>query len=341
MNVLVDVLLTVLVFAVIIIIHEGGHFIMARLMGIRVNEFSAGMGPKLLSRKRGDTLYSLRAFPIGGFCAMEGEQGDSTDENAFCNKAVWRRIFVVIAGALMNLLLGFFIIFIMTISAPQLESKTVSVVAEQSAAAAAGLQPGDILESVNGNKLFIANDFLTELRRSDNGVATIGLWRDGKYIELKNVDFKIEEEGSKKLAVGFSVYELERNPLSLTGYAAGWTISTGRLIFSSLIDLFSGKYSITDFSGPVGTSAVISQVRQTGARNFFFLVAFMTINVGLFNLLPIPALDGGRLVFLLIEAIRRKPVNPKYENAIHLVSFFLLMGFIVLITYNDIIKLFA
>ncbi len=341
MNVLIDVLLTVLVFAVIIIIHEGGHFLMARLMGIRVNEFAAGMGPKLFSRKRGDTVYSLRAFPIGGFCAMEGEQDDSTDENAFCNKPVWRRILVVAAGALMNLLLGFLIILVMTITTPQLESKTVSAVGEQSAVAAAGLQPGDILDSVNGNKLFIANDFFTELSRSNNGIATVGIWRDGEYMELKDIDFTVEEDGVKKLYVGFSVYELEKNPFSVLGYAAGWTVSTGRLIFSSLIDLFSGKYSITDFSGPVGTSAVISQVRQTGMRNFFFLVAFMTINVGLFNLLPIPALDGGRLVFLLIEAVRRKPVNPKYENAIHLVSFFLLLGFIVLITYNDILKLFT
>ena len=201
MNVLIDVLLTVLVFAVIIIIHEGGHFLMARLMGIRVNEFAAGMGPKLFSRKRGDTVYSLRAFPIGGFCAMEGEQDDSTDENAFCNKPVWRRILVVAAGALMNLLLGFLIILVMTITTPQLESKTVSAVGEQSAVAAAGLQPGDILDSVNGNKLFIANDFFTELSRSNNGIATVGIWRDGEYMELKDIDFTVEEDGVKKLCL--------------------------------------------------------------------------------------------------------------------------------------------
>lgn len=341
MSVFIDILLTILVFGVIIAIHEAGHFMAARLCGIRVNEFALGMGPKLFSKQGKETLYSIRLLPIGGFCSMEGEAESSDDQNAFCNKSVLKRIFVVISGALMNLVLGFLIILVMTVMTPQLESKTVSKVSDTSAAYASGLREGDVLDSVNGNKLFIGGDFLTELSRSDKGIATLGIYRDGQPLTLKDIDFTVAQDGTTRLSVGFSVYEQKKDPLSVVSYAAGWSMSTGRLIFSSIVDLFSGKYSITDFSGPVGTSQIISQVRQSGARSLFFLFAFMTINVGLFNLIPIPALDGGRLLFLLIEAIRRKPINPKYENYVHVAGFVLLMGFFVLITYNDIIKLFT
>lgn len=342
-----SIVVAILIFGMIIFIHELGHFIVAKACGVKVNEFALGMGPKLFGFKKGETTYALRVFPIGGFCAMEGEDADSSDARAFGNKKVWQRILIVIAGAVMNIILGFVLVVCMHSLEERLTSTTVSWFAETQTSHSTGLELGDKIVEINGMRIFTDMDISYQFQSDEDAVFDMVVLRDGKKVELEGVTFAKDENG---LHIDFKVVPDEVTVGNVLKYAAKSTVSYARLVWISLGDLISGTYKINDLSGPVGIVDSIGQVVKSEKDDegidwdalldkLLFLAAFMTINVGIFNLLPLPALDGGRLVFLVIEGIRRKKIKPEHEGIVHLVGLALLMLLMIVVTFNDIVRI--
>lgn len=341
MTIIWTILAAVLIFSVVILVHESGHFITAKLCGIKVNEFALGMGPKLVSFGKKETKYSLRLLPIGGFVSMEGEDEESSDPRSFQKAAVWKRIIVITAGAFMNLLLGFLVLLVTVCGDEAITSRTVSGFYENASTQATGLQVGDTILSVNGRKCYIADDILYEFARINGGTAQMVVLRDGRQVTLPAVTFETytAEDGSNQIVVDFTVLPIEKNFGSVLKEGANWTISYARLIFLSLVDLVTGRVAINNLSGPVGIVSTIASVVSYGFRPVLLLLALITINLGIFNLLPLPALDGGKLLLLLVEAVRRKPLAEKYELIINAAGFVLLMLLMVFVTFNDILRL--
>ena len=343
-------ILAIIIFGVIIFIHEFGHFFVAKLCGIKVNKFALGMGPKILKKQIGETEYSLRLFPVGGFCAMEGEDQESENSRAFGNKPVWKRMFVIVAGAFMNILLGFVLIVILTcmrsavpstiVGGFSTQSETSEIITAQSYEC--GLREGDEIIKMDGMRIFTPSDLSYQLYSDDDGKFDIVVKRDGKKITLNDVIF---HDSATDSVVDFQIKGLNKNPLNVLAFSGKDTVSTARMIWISLVDLVTGKYGFNDLSGPVGLVGAIGDAADAGEtfRESFMtlinLTIFITINLGIFNLLPIPGLDGGRFLFLLIEAVRRKPVKPEHEGIVHLIGMALLMMLIVAVTFSDIQKL--
>ncbi len=344
-NTALTVVITVLVFGVIIFIHELGHFLAAKASRIKVHEFALGMGPTLFRFTKGDTTYALRLFPIGGFVRMEGEDSESEDENAFGKKPVWKRIVVVVAGAFMNLLLGFLILVGITAGMETIPTKVVGGFRfAGTAAETSGLQAGDEILKINGRTMFIEQDIVFSIDQDADHIVEMVVRRNGSKVTLQNVDANLvtvtDAEGEEVTRFPFYVNSEKKTVLSVLKYAALDTLYVGRVIWLSLLDLFKGAANVTDLSGPIGVGQVIGEARMMGLDTLFAMIAFITINVGIFNLLPIPALDGARLVFLLIEAVRRKPINPKYEGYIHAAGLILMMLLMVFVAFNDIMRFF-
>lgn len=349
MSKVLSIVFAILIFELIIVIHEFGHFIVAKKNGVRVNEFAIGMGPAILKRQKGETLYAWRVFPIGGYCAMEGEDTESSDGRAFCNKGPWRKIAIVIAGIVMNILLGFVLLVVNTCLSDAITSTTVAEFYDNAVSQKTGLQEGDKIVAINGMRIFSAIDLSYQLQNDEDGVFNMVVKRGGKKVELDSVAFATEENA---IHIDFMVKAVKLNPFTVVSNSFNETLSYSRLIYISLFDMVSGKYSLKDLSGPVGIVDQIDEVidshtsADTGidwgslAQNMLSMGGFISINIGLFNLLPLPALDGGRLIFLLIELVRRKPVNPKYEGVVHFVGLMLFMLLMVVVTVSDITKIF-
>lgn len=338
-----SILVSILVFSVVIMIHELGHFIMAKASGIKVNEFSIGMGPQLFGKKVGDTEYSVRALPIGGFVAMEGEDEESDAEGAFNSVPVQNRIGVVVAGAVMNMVLGFLVLLFLTGRQSAITSRTVHSFYEGAMTQQTGLMVDDEIIAINGRKCYIANDIIYEFARTQNGVADFTVIRDGKKVELEDVTFETyvdEETGLKQMVIDFVVYPVEKTLPNMVKEAANWTVSIARMVFLSLVDLVTGNVPINQMSGPVGIVSTISDAVSYGLESVLMILAMITINLGVFNLLPFPALDGGRLVFLLLELVRGKPVDQKYEMWVNGAGMLILLAFMVFVTFSDITRLF-
>lgn len=338
-----SIIVSVLVFSVVIMIHELGHFIMAKTSGIRVNEFSIGMGPQLFGKTVGETEYSVRALPIGGYVAMEGEDEESDVEGAFNSVPVQNRIGVVVAGAVMNMILGFLVLLFLTSRQSAITSRTVSSFYEGAMTQQTGLMVGDEIVAINGRKCYIANDVIYEFARTQNGVADFTVIRDGKKVELNDVTFETyidEETGLKQMVIDFTVLPVEKTIPNMLKEAANWTISIARMVFLSLVDLVTGNVAINQMSGPVGIVSTISDAVSYGLESVLMILAMITINLGVFNLLPFPALDGGRLVFLLIELVRGKPVDQKYEMWVNATGMVILLAFMAFVTFSDITRLF-
>ena len=342
------IVIAILLFGFIIFIHEFGHFFTAKLSGIRVNEFAIGMGPTLFHFTKGETKYALRAFPIGGFCAMEGEDEESEDDHAFNNKPVWKRILVVIMGAVMNIILGLIIMMIILGQQPAFNSTSIAEFTKGSATQAAGLQAGDVFTSIDGYKIFGDKDLSFALATANPAKVDIQVLRGGKPLEFKNVQFNTKSvNGKNVLQLDFFVQPIQKNIGTLIAKSAQDTVSTVRMIWYSLIGLLTGKYGFNDMAGPVGAANAIGEAASIGLQqnfmaafnNILFMMMIITVNLGVVNLLPFPALDGGRLVFLIVEGIRRKPVNPKYEGWVNAAGFCLLIGLMVIITFSDILRL--
>lgn len=340
------ILIAIFFFGIIIFVHELGHFITAKLSKIQVNEFALGMGPALFKFKKKETVYAMRLLPIGGFVSMEGEDEDSECDGAFNKKPVWKRMLVVAAGALMNLLLGIIILSVFLSMSPRLGTTTVSDFHENATSNQSGLQVGDEILSINGMSVLTNLDISVGMMRDGDGVMDFTVRRNGEKLELKNVKFSTQViEGRKVTVHDFFIFSKEKTFGTVFVDSFKWTYSVARLVWLSLFDIITGQFGLNELSGPVGTVAIVGESAAQGfqsRQNFLdllMLMAFITINVGVFNLIPIPALDGGRLFFLLIELIIRKPLNRKYEGMVNTVGFILLLGFMALVTMGDIIKL--
>ncbi|SDA20910.1 regulator of sigma E protease [Ruminococcus sp. YE71] len=356
MTTILSIIFALIIFEGIIVIHELGHFMVAKKCGVKVNQFAIGMGPAIFKKQKGETLYALRVFPIGGFCAMEGEDGESSDSRAFGKKKPLPKIAIVSAGIVMNLILGFILMAAVTCMSDAITSTTISKFYDNARSHETGLEEGDKILSVNGMRIFTSMDIVYQFQNDSDGVFDMTVRRDGKKMNLENVTFDMnkDENGSDKkhLVIDFMVKPIKLNPITVTSEAFRSELTYGRLIYISLFDMVRGKYSLNDLSGPVGIVQQIDEVidsqtnEKTGidwrglSYNMLTLGGFISINIGLFNLLPLPALDGGRLIFLLIELVRRKPVDPKYESAVHLVGMALLLLLMLVVTVSDITKLF-
>lgn len=357
------ILIAILFFGIIIFIHEFGHFIFAKLFKVRVNEFALGMGPTLLKKQGKETLYSLRLFPIGGFCAMEGEEEESDSEGSFSKKAVWKRMIIVSAGAAFNLILGLIICAVILGSGSLISTTTIHSFDEKAVSNIdGGLKEGDKIVEIDGKHVYSSFDLSFLMQRNANGVFDFVVKRDGEKVELNDVKFATEknEDGKNTIIYDFIIVGIPSFKglsaaenkaayfFSALGnsvkYSFGDAVSIGRMVYLSLFDLATGQYHLSDLSGPVGTMQIIAEAAQESASSFDFsflltIMALITINIGLFNLLPIPALDGGRLFFMLIELIFRKPVPAKYENWVHTAGMVLLLLFMAVISFSDIWKL--
>lgn len=334
--------LALLVFGCLIFIHEFGHFIFARIFGVTIREFSIGMGPKIFSKvsEKNGTLYSLRALPIGGYVSMEGEDEASEDENAFGNKAVWKRIIITVAGAAMNILLGIIIMFVLVFSSRPLFSTTISNFAQNAVSSKAGLMVGDTVLKVGGVSVHTGNELHYEVTNQGYKPIDITVLRDGEKVVIRDVLFLSATESG--VSFGRRDFNMEYEKASfgnLMKHAFWRSVSTVKMIVDSIADLFGGRYGLEAVSGPVGVTNVIGNAASQGGIDFFFVIVVITMNLGVMNLLPFPALDGGRLIFLLIELIRRKPMKPEIEGYINFAGLIILFGFMIFITFKDIIGL--
>ncbi len=332
------ILFAILFFGIIIALHEFGHFITAKLFGVRVNEYSIGMGPAILKRKKGETQYSWRLLPIGGFVSLEGEDEASEDPRAFGNQKAWKRFIVIAAGATLNIILGLLLICVMLGADGETPTAVVSDVSTRLEAEENSVQVGDRIVRINNTRVFSARDLYYDLFRDEDGVFDIVLRRGNETVKLEGVEIAYSaEEGFCDFIVGAKPVSF----FSLLPGAVRETASMTKLIWLSLIDMVRGHYSLKDLSGPVGTINIVAQtadeaVKSADYSSVIFILAFITVNIGLVNLLPLPALDGGRLLFIFIELIVRKPVPKKFEAIVHAAGMVLLLALMALITFNDV-----
>ena len=339
-NTVSTIVISVLVFGALIFIHELGHFLAAKWAGIRVNEFSLGMGPVIFQRQKGETAYSLRAFPVGGFVSMEGEDDGSNDERAFCNKSVGKRLLVISAGAIMNLLLGFLLMIILVCMGNAVGTTRISQFGE-GAVSSQWLQVDDEIVSVNGHRVRTPNDISYEFMNEDDGILDMEIIRDGAKVNLSGVTFDMQDigDGLKAIRIDFKVYGVQKTIWNVPPYAFNWSVSIMKQVWSSLVKMVTGQFTLNQLSGPVGVASTIGEAASMGLDSTILIIAFITINLGVFNLLPFPALDGGRLLFLLIEMIRHKPIKPEYEGYVNTAGLLILLGLMAMVTFNDVIKL--
>lgn len=327
----------IVLFLGLILIHEFGHFIAAKLLGVRVNEFAVGFGPKLIKWGKGETKYAVNLIPLGGYCAMEGEDEASADTRAFCNKAPWRRFLIVVMGATFNLILGLVLVALTLVPQKRFTTTAVSAFHENSVSSEYGLKEGDKIVNVDGRRIFTTYDLSYAFSNVDDGTVDITVKRDGKKVELSDVKFESEKiDNINYLTVDFYVEGKDKTFLSFIGHTFDTSVSYCAVVYRSLFDLITGRYGISAISGPVGVTAAIGSAAKQNLLNLLPIMALITINLGLFNLLPLPALDGGRLVFILFEMIFKKPVPQKYEAVVHAVGFILLIGLMLIITFKDI-----
>ena len=363
MSIFITLIAALIVFSAVIAIHEFGHFAVAKLCGIQVNEFSIGMGPAIWKKIHKGTQYSLRALPVGGYVALEGEESpesqqaeaareDPALENPIppeqrtgksLNEApVWQRMLVMAAGAFMNFVLGFVVLLILILAQEgPITSKTIYAIQDGALCGQTGLQAGDEVVAVNGRRCFVANDMIYELVRTEQYRADFTVKRNGQTVELPDVQFDTwqDEDGQTHMSLGFTVYGIEKTPLSVLKEAGNSVLYYGRIIFTSLADLLRGRESINNLSGPVGIVSAIGQAASYGWQDLLQMLALITINLGIFNLLPFPALDGGKVMFLAIEGITGHAVPEKLQGSLTVAAFALLFGLMLFATYNDIVRL--
>lgn len=320
----------ILVFLLVIIIHEFGHFAVAKLVGIRVNEFAIGMGPKLLDKKGPETQYTLRAFPIGGYVAMEGEEESSSDPRSFGKASVAKRIAVVVAGAMMNFLLAIVVLFLVGLYLGE-PTTTIASFTENAPAQKAGMELGDDILQVDGVQTPTWEDVIVAIRSAEKESISVQVQRADEVVEL---EIPLDENGQ----IG-----IIRGTHRSLGGAIRYSMSTFFMLLSQLIGFFQtllrGGVGLSDVSGPVGIVVVIGQAASAGLFNVLLLLAFININVGFFNLLPIPALDGSKILLLLLEKLRGKPISVEKESMINLIGFIFLIGLLILVTFKDIMTL--
>ena len=343
------ILLAILIFGLLITVHELGHFIAAKSLGVKVNEFSICMGPPIVQKTVGETTYSLRCIPIGGFCAMEGEDEASDNPRAFTSAKWWKRLIILAAGSFMNFLAGFVIIALVFSGAEAYGTPSIESVYPNSSMEEAGVLPGDTIYSVNGQRVYLDSDVSLLLGRLRSDHADLVVKRDGNKVSLPNVLIEKREftiDGETRLLYGIN---LKTEPASFGALIRNsWysCIDFSRMVWMGLSDLLTGRATLQDVGGPVTIVNTMSETGKAasnvldGILNVLYFGAFIAVNLAVMNLLPIPALDGGRIFSLLVttvlEMLLRRRINPKYEGYIHAAGMVLLLGLMVLITFHDV-----
>ena len=340
---MLQIILAILAFGVLVIVHEFGHFITAKRGGVQVNEFWIGMGPTLLKHEYKGTLYCLKLLPFGGACVMEGEDGESENEHAFGKAKLPRRMLIVCAGALMNFLVGFLIVLaVMQPNGPNGGYIVSTIASVDPASTAAGdLKAGDEILKIDGYHILVRSDFETALSRTASTTYKVTVRREGEKVTLPSVKLEAtvtDANGNKRIGITFA--ELPDSLGMHLSMSVRTAVNYARLVWSSMGMLVSGQVGVDQLAGPVGMAEVMADTAKYSMISFFQLVAFISINLGVMNLLPLPALDGGRLVFLIIEGIRRKPVPPKYEGYVHAAGLMLLLMLMVYVTGQDVLRIF-
>lgn len=350
-----SIFFAILLFSFLIFVHELGHFVAAKLSGVQVNEFSMFMGPAIFKKQVGETLYAVRCIPIGGYCAMEGEDGDSDNPRAFDKAAWWKRFIILVAGAAMNFITGVLLMAIVFMPARYAVAPVIESFAEYCTIdGEQGLMPGDRILELDGEKIYVQSDFSLILGLNPGDVHDLVVERDGKRVVLN--DFLMErhevtlDNGAKQMMFGMNFTLEELNFGGKLRYAWLQTLDTVRMVRLSLQMLVTGQAGLADMSGPVGIVQMMSETAEASETSFDALLnllyfgAFIAINLAVMNLLPIPALDGGRVVGLLIttvvEAVTRKKINPKYEGYLHGIGMIALLALMAIIMFKDIIFLF-
>lgn len=328
------IIIAIIMICILIFVHELGHFIAAKACGVKVNEFALGMGPAIIKKQKGETLYSLRAIPIGGFCAMEGEDEESEDERAFNNKPAWKKAVILVAGAGMNLVMAVVLMIVVTYSMG-FPTLTVSQVSEGSPAATAGITAGDKITEVDGKVIDDWYAFTDEIEKSKEGkTLELTVERDGKELAFSTVPQK-DENGRYIIGV-YSQYEKNALRSIVKGPEATWDMT--KSMYSILKQLVTGDVSTKDLSGPVGIVYMVDKSVSEGFVTFLYFTAMMSLNLAVVNLLPFPALDGGRLIFVIIRKITGKAITDRMESIVHMVGMALLLLLMIYVTWNDILK---
>ncbi len=349
------IILAIIVFGVLVATHELGHFAAAKACGVRVNEYAIGMGPAIYKKQKGETVYSLRCLPLGGFCAMEGEDGDSDDPRSFQVQPVWKRLIILVAGAAMNFLTGLIIAVILFSGASAFVTPEIVELADGFPEdGERGLMVGDTIRSINGERVWYSSDFTLLMGRTGGRPVDVVVIRNGEKVKLEGYDLQAREyadsDGNVTVRYGVSFKVAKAGILDRLRYSVYTACNFVRLVRFSLADLVHGAVGLKDLSGPVGIVSAINDLGHTSSTvaaaisNIAFLCAFIAVNLAVMNLLPIPALDGGRIFLLIVtwvvEKIIRRQINPKYEGYIHAAGLVLLMGLMVVVMFSDVVKLF-
>ncbi len=335
------ILLALFVFGVMILVHELGHFVFAKAFKVAINEFSIGMGPKIFSKKLKDGVqYSLRLFPIGGYVAMEGEAEESDNPNSFDKKPAYQRFIIVAAGAVVNIIVAIIIVFFLSVSSPYFGTTTIAEFAG-GADSYEGLHINDVVLQVENDKVNTLQELNYAIMMHGSKPVDILVLRDGNEVMVNDVNFPTQEENGFLYGTrNFNVFYEKSNLIGILKNTYRTSISTVRLIWDSIIGLLTGKFGLKQISGPVGVTGAMVDVAKAGPYSFFFFVSVISMNLGVFNLLPIPALDGGTLFFTAIEMIFRKRIPRKIEDTLKLVAFAFLILLVIVVSIKDVIMLF-
>lgn len=346
------IVIAIIMFGLLITTHELGHFLAAKLCGVRVFEFSVGMGPAILKGQRGETQYSLRILPIGGYCAMD-EDNESEDSRAFVNQSWIKRLLILLAGVFMNFMTGFIILlFIVPGSNSFLKPVINDFYDNCPYESAEGLQKGDVFYKIDGHRIYFTTNISLYLDRGD-GFYDIELIRDGENVELTDYELvPVEYTENGETVMRYGLFFGEKETEYLAGIKNSWycAVDFVRMVWMGLSDLVTGAVGIKEMSGPVGIVSLINDVGRSSetasaaAFSISYLSAFIAVNLAVMNLLPIPALDGGRVLFLIVtaavEAVTKRKLSPKYEGYVHALGMALLLGLMAVVMFNDIYRLF-
>ncbi|MDR5658228.1 RIP metalloprotease RseP [Serpentinicella sp. ANB-PHB4] len=336
---MVTAIVAIIVFGLLVFIHELGHFGVAKWVGIKVHEFAIGMGPKIVNFKKGETTYSLRLLPLGGYVRMEGEDEKSNDQRSFNNKPVLHRIGVVIAGPIMNIILGVILFTVIFYNITGVPTTTINDIAEDSPAHYVDVQPGDEIVSVNNKKISTWDNIVEEINMSQGETINVELLRDNEVI-TKRITPIISEDTNQYM---IGIYPVTNRSVML---AIENSLKQTRMIITGIFDFFRGlivrqENVLDDVVGPVGIISLVSEASRAGWIYVTQLAGLISINLAIMNLLPIPALDGSRILFLIVEAFRGRPIDPEKEGMIHIIGFTLLILMMIMVTYKDITGLFV
>ena len=323
----------------LVFIHEGGHFIVAKICKVKVNEFAIGFGKTIWKKQGKETVYELKLIPLGGFVRMEGEESKSNLAGSFSNASIPKRIAIVLAGGMVNIIFGLIIYFGLTCFSGNYITNEIESVLPEYPAAVAGIQENDRIIKINNKKIITKRDINEVLQETKANEITVQIKRDNEIIEFKVNPAEIEYEQNEKMYIlGINLKQAEKTIFNRIYYGFNDTVNFTFSIIDNVKQLIKGNINKDQLMGPVGISSVVSETK--GIENYIYMIALISLSLGVTNLMPFPPLDGGKIVLLLIEAIRRKPLNQQIESYIQITGFAILITLSIFITYNDVIKIF-